>query len=599
MYGMLLESIQHFIQLEYGEEMWFKVVEMAGCKHSVFNTHQVYPDSVMEKLALSCAKVTSATSDNFMNFFGRCFVRYFSNLGYDITIRSTGRYFTDFLQSVDNIHSQFCFTYPKMKSPSIYVTDIDNDGCVLVYRSGRQGFTHYVMGNYRKLVMERISSANGSRNMIVVKYRLDFDNSEYMLDKFRKEEHLETTQLSTFPAYILLELFPFAILINKEMKIMAAGEKITEVWNGKQNILGLSVSKYFRLRRPKGVPFTFQNTLYLRKVMYEIEFIRNPQVLEEEEFKNSFDEQKESETTKNVGSRNILLKGQMKYIEDIDAIVFLCSPIINDLDELPEQGLYLNDLNNHGLSKEMVLAGWQHNSKLEMMFDAAENKADELSKSYELLDAWKRKGDDLLYSMIPKTVADRLRKGESPLSTCESFNSVTILFGELVGFNYSTVEDAMGVVSHMNAIFSGFDELMDKFHVYKVETVGQVYMAVSGAPEVDKNHAINVANVSIAMLKKIKEILGNSSNVDVRIGIHSGSAVAGVVGLKVPRYCFFGDSVNTASRMQSTSLPGKINISKTTKELLSNEKYSTEKRGMVKVKGKGEMETFWLLEIIK
>lgn len=156
----------------------------------------------------------------------------FYQFRYDITVRATGRFFTDFLQSVDNIHSQFCFTYPKMKSPSIYLTEIDNSGCVLVYRSGRQGFTQYVMGNnivlwqkfsvfttvlfyivvctyceivgqlqqiatdFYKLklnvkVIEKSNSASGSRNTVIVTYRLDFDNSEYV-SLFQKPKYWNT-----------------------------------------------------------------------------------------------------------------------------------------------------------------------------------------------------------------------------------------------------------------------------------------------------------------------------------------------------------------------------------------------------------------------
>ncbi|GJQ69469.1 hypothetical protein Trydic_g6576 [Trypoxylus dichotomus] len=616
MYGMLLESVQHFVQLEYGEAMWKKVLEVAGCKISVFTTHQVYPDSIMSNLATACAEITNASYDSFMEFFGRCFMRYFSNLGYDITIKSTGRYFTDFLESVDNIHSQFCFTYPKMKSPSMYVTDVDNDGCVLVYRSGRKGFTQYLTGlllqiakdifklNLKVRVIETKNSASENRNMNVVRFRLDFDNSDFILDKLRKEAFLEKKHFSPVPIYFLLELFPFSILLNKEMKITATGNKIPAVWKGTKTLLGVSAPKYFHLRRPKGVSFTWQNILHLKKVMFEVEFIRHPEYLisNRPEESTSHDVPNLSKAhlpppTPPKGSKNILLKGQMKYIEDVDSIIFLCSPIINNLDELPEQGLYLNDLNSHGLSKEMVLAGWQHNSKLEMMFDAAESKADELTKSYELLDEWKRKGDELLYSMIPQTVADRLRQGESPMSTCETFDAVTILFCELVGFSSSTVQDAMEVVSYMNEVFSAFDQLVDKFNVYKVETVGQIYMAASGAPERTEKHAQNIADISLCMINKVKEVSKDlGSDVDVRIGMHSGSAVAGVVGIKVPRYCFFGDTVNTASRMQSTSLPGKINVSKWTKNLLSDKGYKLESRGMVKVKGKGEMETFWLLK---
>ncbi|GLH06787.1 Head-specific guanylate cyclase, partial [Gryllus bimaculatus] len=99
----------------------------------------------------------------------------------------------------------------------------------------------------------------------------------------------------------------------------------------------------------------------------------------------------------------------MRHVPDIDAIVFFCSPLINNLDELPNMGLYLNDLNLHGLSREMVLKGWQHCSRLELLFERAEERSGALERSLRLLDRWKRRGDELLYSMIPRPVADRLR----------------------------------------------------------------------------------------------------------------------------------------------------------------------------------------------
>ncbi|CAH1175615.1 unnamed protein product [Phaedon cochleariae] len=155
----------------------------------------------------------------------------------------------------------------------------------------------------------------------------------------------------------------------------------------------------------------------------------------------------------------------------------------------------------------------------------------------------------------------------------------------------------MAVVTTMNAVFSCFDALLDKFEVYKVETVGQIYMAASGAPERTSLHAQNISDLALEMLKAIKKVkTPGITEVTLKIGIHSGSAVAGVVGMKVPRYCFFGDTVNTASRMQSISEPGRINITYNTMKLLPEEKYKTESRGIVKVKGKGNMQTYWLLE---
>ncbi|XP_032673100.1 soluble guanylate cyclase 89Da-like isoform X2 [Odontomachus brunneus] len=607
LHGNTEEKIKR--KLEFGDKIWCHILEKADCKHMVFNTRQTYSDELMTNLAAALAAYTGDSMDNIMQFFGRCFVRFFSNLGYDCTVKATGRYFCDFLQSVDNIHMQMRFTYPKMKSPSMYTTHVDPQGVVLVYRSTRQGFTHYLMGQLFQIakdlydtelnirVLETSNNIPGSRN-VMVKFRIDFDNCQYIAKNNRMKTPLGR-ELPPISCTFFLRLFPFGVVMNKEMRILGAGDKLLQAWGGTTSILSKHVTEVFKLRRPKGISFTWGNVMYLHSVIFELELIR---ANDHHTVVNSGDTPSTSSSLDRRGSqgaRSILLKGQMRYIEDIKAIIFLCSPLINSLDELLNMGLYLNDLNPHGMSKELVLAGWQHCGRLEMMFERAEQRSTELEDSYALLDRWKNKSDELLYSMIPQTVADRLRAGASPLSTCESFESITVLFCELCDFDYSTIEGAMDIVSSMNAVFSCFDTLMDQFNVYKVETVGRVYMAASGAPDRNENHAQNIADVSLQLIEHVRSLkLPSGLDIRIRIGIHSGPAVAGVVGIKVPRYCFFGDTVNTASRMQTTSLTGKVHISSSTKALLPEGRYRTESRGVVWVKGKGDMETYWLQSAI-
>lgn len=105
---------------------------------------------------------------------------------------------------------------------------------------------------------------------------------------------------------------------------------------------------------------------------------------------------------------------------------------IENLDELHAMGLYLNDLNPHGLSRELVMAGWQHCSKLEIMFEKEEQRSDELEKSLELADSWKKQGDDLLYSMIPRPIAEKMQNGIGSSDQCQSFDEVSVIFGEVL-----------------------------------------------------------------------------------------------------------------------------------------------------------------------
>ncbi|PSN39730.1 hypothetical protein C0J52_19957 [Blattella germanica] len=228
------------------------------------------------------------------------------------------------------------------------------------------------------------------------------------------------------------------------------------------------------------------------------------------------------------------------------------------------------------------------------------------------LDEEMRRTDELLYQMIPKQVADRLRTGENPIDTCEMFDSVSILFSDVVTFTEICSRiTPMEVVSMLNAMYSIFDTLTERNNVYKafahrrpdqdvlyrrqVETIGDAYMVVSGAPEKEINHAEKVCDMALDMVEAITDLKDPStgSHLQIRVGVHSGAVVAGIVGLKMPRYCLFGDSVNTASRMESTSEAMKIHISQSTRDLLSPS-YIVSERGEIQVKGKGSMKTYWL-----
>ncbi|XP_053698579.1 soluble guanylate cyclase 89Db-like [Sabethes cyaneus] len=634
MYGMLLESVQHFVQVEHGEHTWKLALQATGCKVTVFNTYQQYPDSLIPDLAAALSALTGKSIDEFMVFFGRCFVRFFSNFGYDELIKATGRYFCDFLHSVDNIHLQMRFTYRKMKSPSMQLIEMDENGAVLVYRSTRSGFSKYLRGQLMEIAKQLYNmdisikvlesqndvpggtagpiSIQGGLKTVIVKYRLDFDNREYMRKRIHIEAHPSQLQLAPVDSSLLLDLFPFALILNEQMQITAAGEKLIESWMlnnvncSPTELMGSKVTDYFKLRRPTGITFTWENMKRLQTVNFEIQLLKGSTLNGMEEAAAPVDSVPQYELDDptrllsvarrgSQGLRSILLKGEMRYIKDINSLVFLCSPLINSLEELREVGLYLNDLNTHGLSREMVFTGFSHNSRLDLMCEREEKRAEELETSLALADSWKRQGDELLYSMIPRSIAERLREGQLYLlDTCKSFEAVTVLFAEIQESLMSddSIKNAMTTVNTLNAAFSAFDELIQSPMAYKVETVGKVYMAVSGAPDDNPCHVQHTADLALEMLQSIYNL--NLPGVGVKIGFHSGPIVAGIVGIKVPRYCLFGDTVNTASRMESSGDINRIQVSGSTAAKLKKKGYELTFRGKVAVKGKGEMETFWL-----
>ncbi|BFZ26126.1 hypothetical protein BsWGS_29165 [Bradybaena similaris] len=211
----------------------------------------------------------------------------------------------------------------------------------------------------------------------------------------------------------------------------------------------------------------------------------------------------------------------------------------------------------------------------------------------------KKKAEDLLYNMLPKKVASQLIRGESV--TAEWYDNVSIYFSDICGFTALSAESTpMEVVDLLNDLYTTFDSIIENFDVYKVETIGDAYMVVSGLPDRNGNiHAREIARMSLSLQKATVTFRIRhrpNDQLKIRIGIHTGPVCAGVVGLKMPRYCLFGDTVNTASRMESNGLPLKIHVSPQCKEVLDYfGSFELELRGNVEMKGKGQVRTYWLL----
>uniref|UniRef100_A0A0N5BYD1 Guanylate cyclase n=1 Tax=Strongyloides papillosus TaxID=174720 RepID=A0A0N5BYD1_STREA len=215
-------------------------------------------------------------------------------------------------------------------------------------------------------------------------------------------------------------------------------------------------------------------------------------------------------------------------------------------------------------------------SMMDYMFNKMENYASHLEsevmgRTKELMEE-KKKSDILLYRMIPKSVADELKSGRTVAP--EYFQSATVFFSDVVGFtNLCAQCTPLQVVSFLNQLYSRFDELIERFDAYKVETIGDAYLVVSGIPIRNGNrHGEMIANMALGFMESLPSFKLSflpDYRLNLRVGLHTGSVVAGVVGLQMPRYCLFGDTVNTASRMESNGMPGCIHMSSDMYGLLS------------------------------
>jgi adenylate cyclase len=204
------------------------------------------------------------------------------------------------------------------------------------------------------------------------------------------------------------------------------------------------------------------------------------------------------------------------------------------------------------------------------------------------------RSEQLLHNILPRSIAHRLKEGEHTIA--DDHASVTVMFFDVVNFTPLSAQNAPAdVVAFLSDMFSRLDDLVEHHHAEKIETVGDGYMAVAGLTGAADNHARVVARLALDIRRYFaRGVILNGQRVDFRIGINSGPVMAGVIGRRKMSYKVWGDTVNTASRMESYSIPGQIQISEATFRLLGDS-FVCEARGAIEIKGKGVLDTYLLL----
>ncbi|KAL9979703.1 hypothetical protein ACROYT_G017405 [Oculina patagonica] len=534
-------------------------------------------------------------------------------------------------------------------SPTFFCSEETSEGLLLHYKSKRRGFLRYVVGQilevartfYGITVEMKVLNNHSTETGCQVIYQLYFNNSAF---KPPSPDALSIHQNTELSCEAFFHIMPFSFVVAPNMKIYMTGEALTSTLGN--NLIGNRVDSVFSLRRPRR-EFSWENIkswnvicelvaklpcvknhgikkppLRAVKSVEKISFIKPNDtnhkvelrtVLEENGRQMSLTGNKKSRRHSEVARNGALLtrlcgndylkplhlKGQMKYLKKYDMVLFVCSPMISSVEEMARTGMYMSDLGMYDSSQEMVLSGIQPLPELEYARDQLLERGKTLEENLEKLDQERQRSEELLYRMMPKAVADRLRDGRKAVETCEHFESVTIMFSYLDGFdNICANVPPMEVVNLVNKMFLTFDKLSEKHDVYKFETLGDAqYMVVNGVPVRKDRHVEPVAAMALDILDSVKELKDPTSgtSLTVSIGMHLGPVAAGLVGEKMPQYCLFGDSVNIAARLRTTSLPMRIHISESCNECLRGTDFVTEFRGLIELKGKGNTRTYWLI----
>lgn len=606
MYGFVNYALELLVLRNFGEEAWEQIKAEAALEmEGHFLVRLVYEDSISYDLVGAASKVLNVPASDILELFGKMFFDYCKESGYDKILQVLGGTTTDFLQNLDALHDHLSSIYPGMRAPSFRCTERESDGAtILHYYSERPGLEHIVIGIVKAVASEL---HNSTVNVEVIQAKSDdCDHVQFAITERAKDPEADKADQETRHDILVDEhkispatfsrAFPFHMMFDRNLRIHQAGTSITRVIPCVVN--HCIITDLFEMIRPH-MEFGFDHVLSHINTVYVL--ATKPGVLTTTAITNGADDFMASHGSdhalKDRDTSVMRLKGQMIYILECDSILFLCSPSVTNLDDVSRRGLYLSDIPLHDATRDLVLLS-EHFEAEYKLAQKLEILTEELQRTHRELEDEKKKTDRLMYSILPPSVANELRH-RRPVPAMK-FNNVTLLFSGIVGFSdfcakNSETQSAVKIVRLLNIVYTKFDELLtpeNNPNIYKVETVGDKYMAVSGLPEPCSDHARSIARLALDLMDLSANLKSpNGEQIVITIGIHSGEVVTGVIGKKMPRYCLFGNTVNLTSRTETTGVKGRINVSEYAYRcfqdpLNRDDSFQFEYRGEVVMKGK-------------
>ncbi|XP_053347448.1 guanylate cyclase soluble subunit beta-2 isoform X2 [Clarias gariepinus] len=568
-------------------------------------TYEIYDDIMTIRLVQEACKMLDVSSEMVLKLFGEYFFSFCKMSGYDTMLRTLGGNLVEFIENLDALHSYLALSYQEMNAPSFRVERTSDGRTLLHYYSDRKGLHHIVPGIIEavakdffgsKVIMsileqpEEAERTGKREHVIFLMTQTSEETTEEEEEVNGQREDKETVMLDNIlhsfcPSYpkrlwidekAFCNAFPFHIVFDQDLIVKQTGVNIQKFVPGLQQA-GIRLDEYFSVVHPE----VTLNIYSIKKFINSQFVLKTKREMLPESFQN----------------QSVLkLRGQMVWMEPLQCMVYLCSPKLRSLQELEERGLHLADIAQHDTTRDLILLNQQRLAEIELS-NQLERKKEELRILSRHLEIEKKKTETLLYAMLPQHVANQLKEGKKV--EAGDFEVCTILFSDVVTFtNICAACEPIQIVNMLNAMYSKFDRLTNIHGVYKVETIGDAYMVVGGVPIPKDTHGERVANFALGMRIAAREVNNpiTGQPIQIRVGLHTGPVLAGVVGEKMPRYCLFGDTVNTASRMESHGVPDHIHMSPFTYSVLKDKQFEIRERGEIQVKGKGLMTTYFLLQ---
>ncbi|XP_052862642.1 head-specific guanylate cyclase isoform X1 [Anopheles cruzii] len=345
------------------------------------------------------------------------------------------------------------------------------------------------------------------------------------------------------------DAFPWHFIMDEQLNLVQMGQAFSRLFKSHVSAgVALVASMVFRLKRPRGLQLNFREIVRRTNTPFMIS-LRAPPGLPD------------------FFAKGLEIKGQMVFCPESNTLLFVGSPFLDGLEGLTCNGLFISDIPLHDATREVILVGEQARAQ-----DGLRRRMDKLKSSIEEANAAvikeRKKNVSLLQLIFPAEIAERLWLGAQ--IDAKTYPNVTMLFSDIVGFtSICSRATPFMVINMLENLYKHFDELCGFFDVYKVETIGDAYCVASGLHRASDYDAHKVAWMALRMIETCTLYnTHDGQHIKMRIGIHTGTVLAGVVGRKMPRYCLFGHNVTIANKFESGSEACKINISPTTRDWL-------------------------------
>ncbi|KAL3933276.1 MAG: hypothetical protein SGBAC_010469 [Bacillariaceae sp.] len=632
MYGLAFEVIEAWVIDEHGLDTWHATKKKARCnvEDKGFVSRTSYEYKLFVKLIKSLSLYLEKPADKIFRSFGNYVVGYLFASEYGSILRSQGTTLQQWLASFNTAIDHFQRSFPKganQSSPVFWCEDFkEENGSIMLHHYNPRGnaFVPMVVGFVEELAsyhfeieikMELIALQNSGDSKYstwMIKAADPTDswkitpsvpkastNMDRLLGLAENDlpivacpfvENAANLSAKTHPTteptanvgsnqaltvHRLRQVFPFHVVVDRDFTVLQVGSKLPLILRTKYSELcGTHMNELFEVLPPQ---MSFGWDWNVLDKLWDQTFLLKPI----------------TEAMRSAHQNSDILFNASLLTLSTQLVMFSLRPNVKEIEHLKERGLTLSDMSNVTSERDTVFLG-EYVSREAGKILALER----LSKA---LRAEQKLSETLLYNLLPKNVARDLRAGKTVEP--KYHENVTLFFSDVEGFTSLCDQiQPWDVIDMMNQLYSVMDFLAKHFELYKVETVGDAYICASGLPESNEQHAEKIANFALAVIECTKHVKSplTGEAVKLRIGIHTGSCTAGVVGTLTPHYCLFGDMVNFTARHETSGAPGRIHCSNDLHELLKSrspagaQQYRFKPRGLVDMKGKGEHLTHWL-----